>query len=62
MQELMHKEIKTLPEKIKEIKNVSVSAKDIQKVAKIIFQDKKLNLAIVGPIKNKKDISRILTF
>jgi predicted Zn-dependent peptidase len=59
-QELMKGEIKTLEEKIKDIKKVTAS--DIQKIAKTIFKTKNLNLAIIGPIKNKNDLSKILTF
>ncbi len=40
----------------------SVSAKDIQKVAKEIFINEKLNLAIVGDVKDEKAIKKILTF
>ncbi|HAX65021.1 TPA: hypothetical protein DCX66_00930, partial [Candidatus Nomurabacteria bacterium] len=43
-QELMKGEIKTLEEKIKEVKKVTPT--DIQKMAKIIFKTKNLNLAI----------------
>ena len=59
-QELMKKEIKTLEEKIKEIKNVKVD--DIQKMAKIIFKDKNLNLAIIGPYKEDSKFTQILNF
>ncbi|HBU66693.1 TPA: hypothetical protein DEA83_02215, partial [Candidatus Nomurabacteria bacterium] len=44
-QELMKGEIKTLEDKIKEIKKVT--PEDIQKMAKIIFKTKNLNLAII---------------
>ncbi|MEI7688681.1 MAG: pitrilysin family protein [Candidatus Nomurabacteria bacterium] len=59
-QELIKKEIKTLEEKIKEIK--AVKAEDIQKMAKIIFKDKNLNLAIIGPYKDKTSFGSILKF
>ena len=59
-QELIKKEIKTLEEKIKEIK--AVKAEDIQKMAKIIFKDKNLNLAIIGPYKDKTSFESILKF
>jgi predicted Zn-dependent peptidase len=59
-QELLKKEIKTLEEKIKEIKKIT--SLDIQKVAKEIFVDKNLNLAIIGPIKDKKSLTKILKF
>jgi predicted Zn-dependent peptidase len=49
-----------LPQDIeKEIRKVT--AKDIQKVAKEIFQNKNLNLAIVGQIQDKKTIKRTLS-
>jgi predicted Zn-dependent peptidase len=59
-QELMKKEIKTLEEKIKEIKNVKVE--DIQKMAKILFKNKNLNLAMIGPYKDKSNFIKILKF
>jgi predicted Zn-dependent peptidase len=59
-QELMKKEIKTLEEKIKEINKVTVD--DIQKMAKTIFKDKNLNLAIIGPYKDSEKFKEILKF
>jgi len=59
-QELLKKEIKTLEEKIKEIEKVT--ANDIQKMAKIIFKDKNLNLAIIGPFKKDDKFKKILKF
>lgn len=59
-QELMKKEIKTLEDKIKEIK--MVTTRDIQKMAKIIFKDKNLNLAIIGPFKEGSQLKGILKF
>lgn len=59
-QELMKNEIKTLEEKIKEIKKVTPT--DIQKMAKIIFKTKNLNLAIIGPYKDKSQFESILKF
>ncbi|MFA6999561.1 MAG: pitrilysin family protein [Candidatus Paceibacterota bacterium] len=59
-QELMKKEIKTLEEKIKEIRKVT--AKDIQNLAKIIFKTKNLNLAVIGPYKEKHQFEGILKF
>ena len=59
-QELLKKEIKNAEEKAKEIRKVT--ADQIQKVAKDIFNDKKLNLAIIGPFKNKAKFSKILKF
>lgn len=59
-QELMKNEIKTLDEKIKEIKKVTAS--DIQKMAKTIFKTKNLNLAMVGPLKDEAKLKEILKF
>jgi len=59
-QELMKKEIKSLEEKIKEIKKVNSS--DIQKMAKTIFKNKNLNLAIIGPFKDNSQFKKILKF
>lgn len=59
-QELIKKEIKTLEDKIKEIKKVT--PEDIQKMAKIIFKTKNLNLAIIGPYKDKSQFEGILSF
>jgi len=59
-QELMKKEIKTLEEKIKEINKVT--SMEIQKMAKIIFKDKNLNLAIIGPYKEGDKFKKILKF
>lgn len=59
-QELMRKELKTLQEKIKEIN--SVTSDDIQKMAKIIFKNESLNLAIIGPFKNDNDLKNVLKF
>jgi len=59
-QELIKKEIKTLEEKIKEIKRVT--ADDIQKMAKLIFKTKNLNLSVIGPYKDKSKFENILKF
>ncbi|HEY5587387.1 MAG TPA: pitrilysin family protein [Candidatus Paceibacterota bacterium] len=59
-QELMKNEIKSLEEKIKEIKKVT--SIDIQKMAKIIFKEKSLNLAVIGPFKNETQFENILKF
>ena len=59
-QELMKREIKTLEEKIKEINKVR--AEDIQKMAKVIFRTKNLNLAMIGPFKDDVKFKKILKF
>jgi len=59
-QELLKKEIKTLEEKIKEIN--TVTSNDIQKMAKLLFKTKNLNMALVGPVKDKTGLEKILKF
>jgi len=59
-QELLKKEIKNLEEKTKEIREVT--AFQIQSLAKEIFKDKKLNLALIGPFKDKSKFTEILKF
>jgi predicted Zn-dependent peptidase len=59
-QELLKKEIKTLEERIKKIQ--AVTSSDIQKIAKKIFVTKNLNLAIIGPYKEKAAFEKILKF
>lgn len=39
-----------------------VTPRDVQEVAKLVFRDKYLNLALIGPQKDGKTLSRILTF
>jgi len=57
-QEVMRKKITTLSEKFRMIDKVT--ADDILKVAKDVFQNKKLNLAIIGPHKDEKKLATIL--
>ncbi|MFH1472876.1 MAG: insulinase family protein [bacterium] len=45
-----------------ELKIRSVTPQDIQKLAKEIFQNKNLNLAIVGDIKDTKGLKKVLKF
>ncbi|MFA6325246.1 MAG: pitrilysin family protein [Candidatus Paceibacterota bacterium] len=59
-QELLKREIKSAEEKAIEVRKVT--AKDIQVMAKDIFQDKKLNLALIGPFKDKAKFLNILKF
>ncbi len=54
-QELLKNEIISLEEVFKRIDKVT--ANDIMNVAKDIFKNDKLNLAIIGPFKNKKDFN-----
>jgi len=59
-QEILKNEIKTLEDKIKEIKKITPD--DIRKIAEIIFKEKNLNLAIIGPFKNDIKFKEILKF
>jgi predicted Zn-dependent peptidase len=58
-QELLTNKILTLEEKFAKIDKVTVN--DIQRVAKDIFQPEKLNLALIGPFKNKARFEKILS-
>lgn len=57
-QELLENRILTLDEIFARIEAVTVS--DIQRVAKDIFKPEKLNLALIGPFKDKAKFERLL--
>ncbi|HAS81059.1 MAG: M16 family peptidase [Candidatus Nomurabacteria bacterium GW2011_GWE1_32_28] len=59
-QELLKREMKSAEEKASEIRKVT--AKQIKDVANIIFTNDKLNLALIGPFKDKSKFSKILKF
>lgn len=59
-QELLKREIRGATEKAKEIRKVT--AKQIQRLAQNIFKNNKLNLALIGPFKDKLKFSKILKF
>ena len=59
-QELLKRELKSAEEKAEKIRKVT--AQEIQNLAKNIFQNNKLNLALVGPFKEKTKFSKILKF
>jgi predicted Zn-dependent peptidase len=59
-QELFKKPIRSAEDKAMKIRNVT--AKEIQTLAKSIFKDSKLNLALVGPIKDDGKFLKILKF
>jgi len=59
-QELLRDEVKSLDEKIKEINKVTIN--DIKQMAKLIFKERNLNLAVIGPYKNTKKFEKILKF
>lgn len=57
-QTILKKEVISPEQFLKKIK--SITADDLQKVAKQIFQPKNLNLALIGPIKDQKKLLAIL--
>lgn len=57
-QELLENKILTLDEIFAKIE--AVTANDIQRVAKDIFKPEKLNLALIGPFKDKAKFERLL--
>jgi len=58
LQELLTNKILTLEQKFAKIDAVTVN--DIQRVAKDIFKTEKLNLALIGPFKDKKRFDKLL--
>jgi predicted Zn-dependent peptidase len=58
-QELLTNEILTLEEKFSKINKVTVN--DIQRVAKDIFRPEKLNLALIGPFRDKNKFDNLLS-
>ena len=59
-QELLKRELKNAEEKAKEVRKVT--AEEIQALARDIFKDKKLNLALIGPFKEKNKFLKLLKF
>jgi len=59
-QELLKHEMKSVEEKANEIRKVT--AEQIKKLANNIFKNKKLNLALIGPFKEKAQFLKILKF
>jgi predicted Zn-dependent peptidase len=57
-QETLHGKITTLEEKRKRIDQVT--AQDVLRVAKDIFQNKKLNLAVIGPHVHKDELAKLI--
>jgi len=57
-QELLEKEILTLDEIFAKIE--AVTAEDVQRVARDIFKPEKLNLALIGPFKEKAKFEKLL--
>ncbi len=58
VQELLSQKILTLKEKCAKIDKVT--AQDVLEVAQDIFQPEKLNLALIGPFKNKERFQKLL--
>jgi len=59
-QELLRHELKNAEEKAEEIRGVT--AEQIKNLANDIFRDSKLNLALVGPFKEKAEFLKLLKF
>ncbi len=57
-QAVLRKEIETLEQVEKKIRAVTVD--EILKIAKTVFKDMVLNLALIGPFKNKAEFEKIL--
>lgn len=57
-QELLENKILTLEQKFAKIE--AVTANDIQRVARDIFRPEKLNLALIGPFKDKRKFEKLL--
>ena len=56
--ELLEGQVRTLDEELKRIDEVT--AEDIQRVAQFLFTESKLNLAVIGPFKDKANFEEIL--
>jgi predicted Zn-dependent peptidase len=59
-QEVLRHEIMLPKERMKMIERVT--AKDVLRVAKDIFRNKKLNLAVIGPHAHKKELEKLFIF
>lgn len=60
MQELLKKEIKQVSEKEKELRKVT--SKEVRDMARVIFKEAHMNLALIGPYKDKDNFIDILKF
>ncbi len=60
VQEILKRPIEIPKEKIKKVK--AITSEDIKRVANKIFKDEGLNLAIIGPLKDKVSLQKILHF
>ena len=59
-QELLKRELKNMEERAREIRKVTAS--QVQTLAKQIFKNEKLNLALIGPFKDSAKFQKILKF
>jgi predicted Zn-dependent peptidase len=59
-QEVLKKEMKTIEEKAKKIN--SVTKEQVKNMARKIFIDKNINIAIIGPVKDENRVTKILSF
>jgi len=59
-QELLKRELKNAEDKAKEVRKVTSA--QIKTLAKDIFKNNKLNLALIGPFKEKAKFVKILKF
>lgn len=59
-QELLKKKVKNADDKAKDLRKVT--AKQVQDMARVIFKNDKLNLALIGPFKEKTRFQNILAF
>ena len=58
MQEILRRDIRTPKEKERLIR--AVTAEDIRTMARKIFVEKNLNLALIGPAKNGEEFKKVL--
>ncbi len=59
-QEILKKELKTIEEKAEALNKVT--SKQVRDMARKIFVTKNLNLALIGPFKDKANFEKLLTF
>jgi predicted Zn-dependent peptidase len=59
-QELLKRELKNAEEKAREIRQVT--ANQVKNLANDIFKNRRLNLALIGPFKEKKKFQKLLKF
>ena len=57
-QEIMHLKLRTPEMEANKIKKIT--AKDIKSIANKIFQNNKMNLAVIGPIKDNKNLLKYM--